>query len=150
MRDASQRLLRLLCLKPLCQHHHCTVNYLSVFLFLFFVLKKQNLVPTRLTQREGQDFLWHHQVLPPLCANAAHPTEARSHCEARDPLFKNNMQRVSISLPPEHHMVMTVWPVWCFYVFLVSYCTDPQKTFISYSTVCTNSWYKIMNYHHLL
>lgn len=68
-------------------------------------------MPTKLTQREGQDFLWHHQVLPPLCANPAHPTEAKSRCEARDPQLHNNMQRVSISLPPEHHMATTVGSV---------------------------------------
>lgn len=72
------------------------------------------MVPTQLTQREGQDFLWHHQELPLLRASAARPTEARSHCEARDPPLKNNMQRVSISLPPEHHMVRTVWAMGCF------------------------------------
>ena len=40
MRAASPRLLRLLCHKPLCQHHHCTVNHLSLcfsFYFLFWI-----------------------------------------------------------------------------------------------------------------
>lgn len=63
---------------------------------------------TKLTQREGQDFLWYHQELPPVCASAAHPTEARTCYEARHPQMKNYMQRVSILLPPEHHMVLTV------------------------------------------
>lgn len=142
-RVASPRLLSLLCHKPLCQHHHSTVNHLLVFLFLFFVFEWLNIVPTKLTQREGQDFLWHHQELPPLRANAARPTEATSHCEARNPELENNVKRVSIPLPPEHHMAETVWVMWCFYVFLVSYSTNQQK-----SSSHSAQYILLLNSHH--
>lgn len=55
-RIQSSRVLRLLCHKLLCQHHHCTVNQLcfSFYFFLFiyiFFFEYLNIVRTKPTQR---------------------------------------------------------------------------------------------------
>lgn len=123
----SPRLLGLLCFKPLWQLHHCSVTCLPVFIFLIFFVCFENwqIEPTKLKQRQEQDFLWHHQELPPLSAKDAHPTEARSHCGARYPRFTYSMQGVSISPPPECHMAMTVWVMWWFFcLFWANFSTN--------------------------
>lgn len=67
--------------QSLCEHHYSLLHYLTEIMFFLLRLTKMN--ANKLTQRKGQDFLWHHQVLPPLCIIDAHPTEARSQSEAR-------------------------------------------------------------------
>lgn len=37
------------------------------------------------------------------------PPKARGHSEGSHPRLRSNTQRVSNSLPPEHHMVIIVW-----------------------------------------
>lgn len=86
-----------------------TTSPLSFF-FPFFVCFK---LPTTASQAQTE-----RRTRLPLVSPGASvfslPTppalpKARGHSEGRRPPLRSDLQRVSNSLPPQHHMVITVW-----------------------------------------
>lgn len=100
----------------LCQHQQHTVNHLPAFVFVFFPF-----VGFKLPSAASQAQTERRTRLPPASPGASAfslPTppalpKSRGHSEGRCPRLRSNMQGVSNSLPPEHHMVIIVWAMWC-------------------------------------